>query len=106
MEPTDWTQLGLGAVVALLVLREVFGFVLKMKKGENGTGEMAGHVHHLYKQHTQTDAHGVPPLVSMRITMAAIEKTQEKQTEILDRITRILDEMRHKPRERVRSGGG
>ncbi|KKN75998.1 hypothetical protein LCGC14_0375550 [marine sediment metagenome] len=112
MASTDWTQLGLGAVVALLLLREVFSFILKWKKGQDATDErkleeMAGHVRHMYKQHTQTDVHGVTPLVSMRMTMVAIEKTQEKQTEILDRITRVLDEMRLKPpRERVRSGGG
>ena len=42
MSDLPFTQLGIGGVLAYLVLKEVFGFLLPILRGRNGTGTGTG----------------------------------------------------------------
>ena len=40
MEPINWTELGVGGVIAFLIVRETFNFALNWRKSQNGNDPM------------------------------------------------------------------
>jgi hypothetical protein len=112
-------ELGVGLVAAILVIREVLGFVGKLTapKGNgngNGSAVMGGHVadirgsvadiqakvDDLYKWHDQRDSSGVPLWYlqpSLQKSITELTKQTERNGDTLRKILDHLIETRGKP---------
>ena len=104
MQPADWTNLGVATIGALLVIREVFSFILKLKK-QDGPEKMANQIQHLYKQHQQTDGDGVPIWYVRRDLHDAVknlEKTADRQTTILEGLAELTRDIHRDVKQRAR----
>lgn len=81
-------EVGVGGIVALLMVREVLTFVQKRKNGyaNNGLGRVADEVHWLKEIHDQRDADGVPVWYVRRSLEDAIRGLSDNvanQTELM-----------------------
>ena len=84
-------QLGAGGLFALLVLREVFGFLKERVRNTNNTAleQMAKEVHEMHEWHAVTDEDGVKVWYIRR----SLENTLDKLSHTLDAQTQLLKEM-------------
>lgn len=84
-------QLGAGGLFALLVIREVFGFLKeRVRCNSNVTIEqMAKEVHEMHEWHAVTDEDGVKVWYIRR----SLENTLDKLSHTLDAQTQLLKEM-------------
>lgn len=101
---TAFTQIGIGGIIALLVLREVFGFL----RGRNGSGKITSddlrrirkaleQIHDLWEWHNVSDADGVKLWYvrrSLEESMDQLSKNISKQTEVLSEMLRSINENR------------
>lgn len=80
------TQLGVGGIFAVLVLRQVFDFVGKRKNGACDLHKLSREVADLHKWHDQRDQDGVPVWYVRRSLEDAINKLAANlatQTDVL-----------------------
>jgi hypothetical protein len=84
-------QLGAGGLFALLIIREVFGFLKeRVRCNSNVTIEqMAKEVHEMHEWHAVTDEDGVKVWYIRR----SLEHTLDKLSHTLDAQTQLLKEM-------------
>jgi hypothetical protein len=84
-------QLGAGGLFALLVLREVFGFLKERVRYTHNTAleQMAKEVHEMHEWHAVTDEDGVKVWYIRR----SLENTLDKLSHTLDAQTQLLKEM-------------
>lgn len=84
-------QLGAGGPFALLVLREVFGFLKERVRYTHNAAleQMAKEVHEMHEWHAVTDEDGVKVWYIRR----SLENTLDKLSHTLDAQTQLLKEM-------------
>lgn len=84
-------QLGAGGLFALLVLREVFGFLKERVRYTHNAAleQMAKEVHEMHEWHAVTDEDGVKVWYIRR----SLENTLDKLSHTLDAQTQLLKEM-------------
>ncbi|MBY0354403.1 MAG: hypothetical protein K2Q12_01585 [Rickettsiales bacterium] len=84
-------QLGAGGLFALLVLREVFGFLKERVRYTHNAAleQMAKEVHEMHEWHAVTDEDGVKVWYIRR----SLENTLDKLSLTLDAQTQLLKEM-------------
>ena len=106
------TEISLGGAVALLILREVFGFLLKRKNDshlfikETGDAVIAQKVTDLWNWHNVRDASGVPVWYfrsSLDDAMDKLSESIDNQTLALQKITFILERLDREVREHIHS---
>lgn len=99
-------DLGVAAIVVLLVLREVFSFLKSRKNGDDGdavwraslgrtTEKMAGEIHQLYVWHDVKDSDGLPVWYvksSLEAAIAALADNIAAQTVAYTEQTAFLRE--------------
>jgi len=106
------TEISLGGAVALLILREVFGFLLKRKSDASSIAQETGNaviiqkVTDLWNWHNVRDASGVPVWYFRSSLEDATDKLAESidnQTLALQKITFILERLDREVREHIHS---
>ena len=106
------TEISLGGAVALLILREVFGFLLKRKNDisliakETNDAVIVQKVTDLWNWHNVRDASGVPVWYFRSSLEDATDKLAESidnQTLALQKITFILERLDREVREHIHS---
>jgi hypothetical protein len=102
-------QLGVGGLLAYLVIKEVLGFVTKWKNGRNGNSDrdqrrimhqINERLDRLYDMHDQKDDDGVYVWYIRRSLGDAIEHLAEniaKQTQAFDRLIMLLEQQVRRP---------
>lgn len=91
------TQLGVGGIFCVMVLREVFAFLGKRRNGNgsNGHRRMADQVAGLWRMHDKVDADGVP----MWYVPRGLERAIDKLSANLDTQTNVLRDLAVEVRE-------
>ena len=87
-------EVGVGAIVALLIIKEVLGFLKTRRSGDGRCPECFRLVQDLHKMHSVKDQDGVPVWYVRRSMETAIDKLAENiqtQTLILQKLTDKLD---------------
>ena len=106
------TEVSLGGAVALLILREVFGFLLKRKSDtsliakETSDALVVQKVTDLWNWHNVRDASGVPVWYfrsSLDDTMDKLSDSITNQTLALQKITFTLERLDREVREHIHS---
>jgi len=94
------TQLGVGGIFAILVLREVFNFLSTRKK--NGSeGRMKEQIAKLYEWHNMEDANGVKRWYNkstLDSNIATLSRNIQEQTLILKQLSQELRDVREEVR--------
>lgn len=122
MEGELLTQIGVGGILVVLVLREVFGFLkpLLEKRRTNGNGngghkanghmsaETVAQVHELHRIMSKTDTDGTPLVYFPRSLAAAVQElahaTSEQNT-LLERLNDNVSEARREIRQKTHQHG-
>jgi hypothetical protein len=106
------TEVSLGGAVALLILREVFGFLLKRKSDASSIAKDADDtvivqkLTDLWNWHNVRDASGVPVWYfrsSLDDTMDKLSESITNQTLALQKITFTLERLDREVREHIHS---
>ena len=106
------TEISLGGAVALLIIREVFGFLLKRRQDsmllarETETSVVAQKVTDLWNWHNVKDSNGVPVWYfrsSLDDAMDKLSESIDNQTLALQKITFILERLDREVREHIHS---
>ena len=106
------TEVSLGGAVALLILREVFGFLLKRKNDAYSIAKEADNtvviqkLTDLWNWHNVRDASGVPVWYfrsSLDDTMDKLSESITNQTLALQKITFTLERLDREVREHIHS---
>jgi hypothetical protein len=83
-----FTQIGVGGIFALLVIKSVFDFVSKRKNGNVDFAKMSHRIEALWELHDRRDRDGVPVWYtrqSMEETVQALRIAIAEQTEVFRR---------------------
>ena len=106
------TEVSLGGAVALLILREVFGFLLKRKSDASSIAKevndtiIVQKLTDLWNWHNVRDASGVPVWYfrsSLDDTMDKLSESITNQTLALQKITFTLERLDREVREHIHS---
>jgi hypothetical protein len=106
------TEISLGGAVALLILREVFGFLLNrrdssaLSERDIDTTAMSQKITDLWDWHNVRGADNVPVWYfrsSLDDAMDKLSDSIDKQTEVLQKVTFILDRLDGEVREHIHS---
>ncbi len=84
----QWIEVGVGAIIAIMLLREVFGYLLK-KKSTEGMTNMEAQIDDLHKWHDISDENGVKKWYVPR----SMERSMDKLIEAVDRNTKVQEEV-------------
>ena len=109
MDPQGFQQLGMGGILALLVLREVFGF-LRSRSGAPSSDQLAlspcrldegdvARIHNISKVTNSEDEDGAKRVYfpkHVQRTLDMIAETQRQQTEILRSLRDGVEEVRRR----------
>ncbi len=102
MFPIDITEAGIGAIVALMILREVFSFLTSKKDIRPDILIMQRKIDELYDWHDQTDADGVKVWYIRKSLEESVDGLQETIKEFirvqqlsLDVLKEISYQLRH-----------
>ena len=116
MDGSQITELGVGGLLALLVLREVFGFVKPvLERRRNGgksldkpnghlTTEQVAQIADLHRLMTKTDVDGTPLVFVPRSLVAVIQELSQatqRQITVLERLDTNVTEARREIRRQA-----